>query len=232
VEPVLSSPDISLYDIKRGVVHEGPDSCLLRCPAGAGSRRSGACPDRPGAVDGHRDRFTGRRPSGCDRDREITVADGHADRRHRGRRQVFDCCVAIGRVRADIRAIRVCAVQARKSEARPRPDSDRGQPAAGRHAAGVRNRLGRVSGGRHAEHEGRDGLHQRQAGRRADRHRHLGGARPGVGRADERVRRGRKPQEPADRIRELRRAPVARASMPITSPTKKLPFPQPAETWR
>ena len=46
--------------------------------------------------------------------------------------------------------------------------------------------------------EGRHRLHDRQAGRRADGDRRLGRPRPGVGRPDERLRRRRQPQEPAD----------------------------------
>ncbi|PYQ68655.1 MAG: hypothetical protein DMG04_31130 [Acidobacteria bacterium] len=46
-------------------------------------------------------------------------------------------------------------------------------------------------------------LHDRQARWRSHGHRRVGGARPGVGRPHERLRRRRQPQESTDRLREL-----------------------------
>ena len=190
-----------------------------------------------GSPDGDRHGCAGRGAARRDGDGEVAGADRRAHDRDRGGRQVSIPVAAVGRVRADVRAVRLPDVQARQHHPRPRPDSRRRRPDAGRVAAGIGDRHRRIAGRRHAVDEGRHRLHDRQAGRRADRDRRLGassarrrasGCRASTSAAATRASRpATRASASATRTASLNdgvdtpKAPAAPASTRTSSPTKK-----------
>ena len=166
-------------------------------------RRRGRGPD-DGDDRGHRRRRAGPRGPRCHGHPQRRGAHRPARRVHARRRLLPLPRPRPRVVRPDVRAGGLRDPRPRRRDGRRQPrDPDR-RGARGRDRRGDGHRDRRCPGRRHPDDGAGERLRRRGAAGRPVRHRRVGRARPDVGRPHARLRRRRLPQEPADRVRELR----------------------------